>query len=100
MKRLTHITGTRIAALGLMAVLGACSANSTLLIKSIPESAKIFVNGREVGTTPKRVVLPFDDAPRVFINIVHPQREPAFDIMKPITLPLDLEKTYSLQVGH
>ena len=60
-----------VLALALFFANGGCGASS-LEVRSTPASARVYVNGEEVGRTPYALAMSFEEAERVWIQVVHP----------------------------
>ncbi|MCC6785188.1 MAG: PEGA domain-containing protein [Planctomycetes bacterium] len=59
-------------ALAPLALLAACGGAPILEVTSDPTNATIYVNGQRQGQAPVKVILPFDQGERVWVQAVHP----------------------------
>ena len=62
-----------LASVLIAALLASCGGAPTLRVRSDPDGARIYVNGVEKGQTEDVVTLPFDEGPRVWVQVVHPR---------------------------
>lgn len=89
-----------VAALALVAATTACSSNASLRVVSNPPSSTVYLNGVRMGDTPLTVILPFDEHPRAFVQVTHPQRQSRMAILTVDTMPEDEERAFDLPVGN
>ena len=97
---MTHSTRRRglFVALALLAPLAACGSAPLVHVSSQPETARIYVNGVLVGTTPYDVALPFSESERVYLQVVHPAGKlVGTQVITEQNLPSNGEVTFDLR---